>query len=528
MKNDRISTFKMVILSPLLFVLNHSFGQIYSRTATDQTITITPKGIVGNLPSAAVSVTNVGLGEFALSSLTTGSSNNAFGYSALRNITTGSQNVAVGTFALTSNTEGSNNVAIGTNTMVDNIKGTSNIAIGGFALQKNTNGGANIAIGSGVLANHSFSNAGSNYSSSNIGIGSNALQDTNPPNGFGNSGKNNIAIGTESMFTNTTGFKNISLGYRSLYSNSTGFQNISIGADANYNNTIGSTNIAIGNKVLELNTTGQDNIVIGGTQKGGKASSNISIGIFSLAQNTHAGENIAIGNAALTTMAFTNSNTEYPAYNIAIGTNALKELNPTSATNSSNNVAIGANAGYNLQTGINNVFLGYQSVPGGTSVNNSVGIGHQAIVNASNKVVIGNIFVSNIGGYAIWTNYSDKRLKENIVYTDRLGLEFIKRLKTTTYSYKNDPKRRTRDGLIAQDVQQVLKDLNLSFSGLVEDENEEKTLNISYGMLVIPLINAAKEQQKTLEDLEKELSKQSADVQAIKTKLATLEARGIK
>lgn len=63
-----------------------------------------------------------------------------------------------------------------------------------------------------------------------------------------------------------------------------------------------------------------------------------------------------------------------------------------------------------------------------------------------------------------------------------------------------------RNGLIAQDVQETLQKLGLNFSGLVVDDNKDKTLNISYAELVIPLINAVQEQQKRIEALEMKLN----------------------
>jgi hypothetical protein len=136
---------------------------------------------------------------------------------------------------------------------------------------------------------------------------------------------------------------------------------------------------------------------------------------------------------------------------------------------------------------------------------NATAIGFTALVNASNKVVIGNSNVTSIGGYANWTNYSDKRLKENIIYKNDLGLNFISKLKTVSYNYKADQLKHRRDGLIAQDVAKALKDLGMQFSGLVIDDDKNKTENLSYGDFVIPLINAVQEQQKQIEAQQKQI-----------------------
>jgi trimeric autotransporter adhesin len=153
------------------------------------------------------------------------------------------------------------------------------------------------------------------------------------------------------------------------------------------------------------------------------------------------------------------------------------------------------------KTGNDDIIIGYMENMGSNNWTNATAIGANAIVNANNKIVLGNSSATTVGGYGTWSNFSDRRLKENIVYKNDLGLNFIIMLKTVTFNYITDKNKRRRDGLIAQDVQKVLKDLNLDFSGLVVDDDKDKTLNLSYGEVVIPLINAVQEQQKQIEEL---------------------------
>jgi len=153
------------------------------------------------------------------------------------------------------------------------------------------------------------------------------------------------------------------------------------------------------------------------------------------------------------------------------------------------------------KSGINNIAIGNYADVTDTSMVNATVIGYNAKVNSSNKVVIGNANVTAIGGYANWTNYSDFRLKENIKYQNDLGLTFITKLKTFSYNYKADENKRRRDGLIAQDVEQTLKSLGLQFSGLVIDQDKDKTMNLSYGDFVIPLINSVQELEKKITEL---------------------------
>ena len=111
---------------------------------------------------------------------------------------------------------------------------------------------------------------------------------------------------------------------------------------------------------------------------------------------------------------------------------------------------------------------------------------------------------------AIWSNYSDRHLKENITYRDQPGLDFIMKLKPASSNYVKDENKRRRDGLIAQDVQATLQDLGIEFSGLVIDNDKDQTLNLSYGEFVIPLINAIQEQQKIIDRQQQQIGQMIA------------------
>ncbi|MFC1569332.1 tail fiber domain-containing protein [bacterium] len=183
-----------------------------------------------------------------------------------------------------------------------------------------------------------------------------------------------------------------------------------------------------------------------------------------------------------------------------------------------NNVAIGYHALYSNTIGDFNTAIGYNADVSSSSLTNATAIGYDAEVNASNKVVIGNSSVGTIGGYADWTNYSDKRFKENIEYQDDLGLDFIMKLKTVSFNYKDDKKQRRRDGLIAQDVEAALEKIGAEFSGLVIDDDEQKTMNLAYGNFVLPLINAVKEQQNTIEEQQRRIESLEAEIETMKGK----------
>jgi hypothetical protein len=201
------------------------------------------------------------------------------------------------------------------------------------------NTGYSLFVGEGAGANEDLNNR------LNIFLGSQAGASTT-------SGYGNIGTGLEALYTNTTGNYNAAYGLRSLNRNTTGFENIAIGNLSLYSNTTGNDNIAIGVNSLYTNSTG---------------SLNIASGYGSLFYNTTGSNNVALGYFA-----------NY--YN----------------TTGNNNTLLGYNAGTTSipgnanTTGSNNTFIGYNSGPGtSTQLTNAIAIGYNALVSASNSLVLG-------------------------------------------------------------------------------------------------------------------------------------------
>ena len=103
---------------------------------------------------------------------------------------------------------------------------------------------------------------------------------------------------------------------------------------------------------------------------------------------------------------------------------------------------------------------------------------------------------------------SDQNEKNTITDSD-LGIDFIKRL--TPKSYIFNGKTRTHYGLIAQDVETVLTDINKPTSGFAgfiksdiseEQDGSEYRYGLRYTEFVAPLIQAVKDQQAIIEDLQ--------------------------
>lgn len=163
--------------------------------------------------------------------------------------------------------------------------------------------------------------------------------------------------------------------------------------------------------------------------------------------------------------------------------------------------------GSNFTTGgggpSSSIFIGNNIATGGGGPLNSIFIGNGINTGgAINSVVIGNTSMTSIGGQVGWSTLSDGRFKKEIKdYT--LGLEFINKLKPKSYKYNNNTNEIIYNGLIAQDVEQTLKELGAEFSGLCKPNTESENYSIRYGDFVIPLINAVKDQQQQIEALNK-------------------------
>ncbi|GAB3520647.1 tail fiber domain-containing protein [Emticicia fontis] len=334
------------------------------------------------------------------------------------------------------------NVAVGNNALLVNTIGYYNVAIGELALSGNLDGYLNTAVGSNTLLNNTSGHHNSAY-----GAGALKLNTT---------GIYNTAIGERALENTSEGYFNTSLGSAALYNNTTGVSNTANGTFALYSNKIGSYNTGIGERALFKNIS----------------SLNTAVGYYSLYENTSGGSNTGTGYYAL------NNN-----------------------TTGAGNTASGYSAGSNNTAGNYNTFIGYQA-NSSVTVSNSTAIGSGANVDASNKVRIGNSSVTVIEGQVAYTYPSDRRLKENIVYTDRLGLDFISRLKTVSYSYISDKTKVRHDGFIAQDIEQVMKDLGVPFSGL--KKTEEGTYSLAYSDFIMPLVNSVKELKQQNQKLEQQ------------------------
>jgi len=316
--------------------------------------------------------------------------------------------------------------------------------------------------------------------------------------GIGGGDNTNTSIGNASMRANT-GARNTAFGNASLQANSIGSDNTAVGYFALNKNTartnptyIGNQNTAVGSYSLQSNTTG---------------TRNTGTGAFSLQNNTTGLDNSATGYSVLKSNTTGYRNTAAGSYSlywndVGIENTAIGHFSLQQNTSGGGNTALGTNSLQKNTEGNNNTALGYKADVSLTNLSNATAIGYNALVTASNSIVLGNSSVTNIGGYASWSNKSDRRIKKNIRDT-RYGLATVMQLRPVDYSLiSNDLKQ---VGFIAQEVNKLVPEV---ITGVEGDLEKGEILGITYANLVPVLTKAIQEQQKQIDGLHAQLNEQ--------------------
>ena len=188
-------------------------------------------------------------------------------------------------------------------------------------------------------------------------------------------------------------------------------------------------------------------------------SGDFAFGTYPLQVISATGTNTATGNGAL------QNNTTVGDANTASGRGAL-----FSNTTGLGNTSSGVSALPSNTTGFHNVAMGFEALSSNTIGNNNTAIGHAAnvlggnltnataigslsVVNASNKVRIGNSDVTVIEGQVAFTSVSDRNQKENFKPVDgEQVLEKIREIPVQSWNYiGHDPKEFRHYGPVAQD-----------------------------------------------------------------------------
>jgi len=334
----------------------------------------------------------------------------------------------------------------------------------------------------------------------------------------------NTFIGYQAANNNTTGSINTVNGYQALYSNTTGNGNTATGGYALYSNINGGYNTAHGEHALYSNQTGFQNTAIGVTSLRNNTSGNCNTatGDQTLLVNSSGSYNTANGWRAL--MLSTGSN------NTATGNQALYDNSSGNYNTADGNYALNDNT-----TGSYNTALGNNAFAAGTSFDNSMALGSNAIIDASNKVRIGDASVTSAWVQVNWSIGSDVRIKNN-VKENVSGLDFIKLLRPVTYNYniskqneilgvadtsdlesKYDIEKIQFSGFIAQEVDAAAKNAGYSFSGI---DKSGKLWGLRYAEFTVPLVKAVQELDESLNVNVESLKLEN---QALKAQLSSLQ-----
>ena len=228
---------------------------------------------------------------------------------------------------------------------------------------------------------------------------------------------------------------------------------------------------------------------------------NTAVGEYAFDENTTGAWNTAVGYDAL-------DRNESGHYNTAVGSNALDY------NTASDNTAVGHSALDTNVTGWRNTALGSESDVSTANLFNATAIGYAAIVDASNKVRIGNTFVTAVeiagihgsitsGGIAVYVNSngllgtttSSARFKTGIADLGSTS-DVLYSLRPVTFQYRPeiDPAGITQYGLIAEEVAEVAPDL------VINDENGDP-YTVRYEQLVPMLLNELQELRAEVEAL---------------------------
>ncbi|MEM6810913.1 MAG: tail fiber domain-containing protein [Pseudomonadota bacterium] len=188
---------------------------------------------------------NIGVGQNALTALTTGIENSAFGYNSLTAITAQNANTAFGYQALQNSTS-SSNTGFGANALQNATSGR-NTAVSGGSLRNLVTGGLNTFVGfqSGLDAN-------------NI--------------------NNTVAVGDRALPLITSGDNNVAIGRQAGQALTSGQNNTFLGTNAGDTLTSGDNNILIGNNIQSSTTTSSNELNIGDIIRGSLTNNNLALG----------------------------------------------------------------------------------------------------------------------------------------------------------------------------------------------------------------------------------------------------------
>jgi hypothetical protein len=355
-----------------------------------------------------------------------------------------------GNEAVTGNISGTGNVSGGAGSFTGNLSSDGIVSGSGGSFSGNVEIGSELQLPNSSLATGNILKGGKLFLH-NFGI-SNTFLGQNAGNTFEITGDNNTGTGTNALKGLTTGCCNTASGNNALWQNTTGSGNTASGDGALYANSNGNNDTAIGRWALISNSTGSGNTALGVTalQLNTSGESNTALGYQALQYNCpstcnsnfgEGNENTASGYEALISNSIGNDNT-------ADGSHALQNN-----TTGGGNTAVGDFALQSNTLGGGNTAIGGTADVSSQDLSNATAIGYGAVVNASNKIRLGNTSVTVVEGNVAYTFTSDRNQKENFRSVNaEATLTKLASLPVSSWNYiGQDAKKFRHYGPVAQD-----------------------------------------------------------------------------
>ncbi len=473
---------------------------------------------------------NTGVGCQSLFNNTSGQFNTALGYVSGYNIDDGDYNTAIGVRALYHNENGHENTAVGNGALHEST-GSYNTAIGRDAGYNITSGESNIMIGRSIYAPSSTDNYQLNIgnlifgtdvdgtettiSSGNIGIGNNdpyyKLDVMGNIRAHNNSGHTKILLegqsGSSSVYFEENGYYRASVGYSVdneylflheggnvvVKDGNMGIGNVApqhkldVEGDAQLKSTTGNVKLFMdghsGNSEMEF--------LVDGVFKGSVGySSGLDYLYF------YMGDFVALKNGNMG-IGFVN-----PQHKLDVEGDA--QLKSTTGNvelfmdghSGNSEIEFQVDGGFAGSVGYNadNDYLYFYE--GGNVVvkNGNLGIG---TTTPGYRLQVGNSGDGSTARANAWQTFSDRSLKRDLSLIDD-PIHKIEQVSGYYYYWKDGDDKSRQTGVIAQEVEEVLPE--------IVQTDAEGIKSLDYSKLTPLLIEAVKEQQSYIEDLENRLS----------------------
>jgi len=343
-----------------------------------------------------------------------GSYNTLYGYGAGSSLSSGSNCIIIGKDAQASSNSVSDEITLGNSSITKFripginvvLKDNGGTPTQGHVLTVDASGEASFAAASGGGGSVSSDSAENTIGGSDAGLNLNTSSSyRNTLFGYQageqiNSGDDNTCIGWKAMDKLTNGSKNVAVGSEALENNSSGSDNVAIGWEAGRSLTSGQGNTMIGN-MAGRSMSGNENIAIGdhaysnggGTRTIGIGGESVWLGgtdVIGIGKYTMSRGNSQVGGIGIGYYAGRNNAGDH---NVYIGYEAGKGTSSSPYSTGNYNTGFGYRSLYNVTTSSSNVAIGASTGDVLTTGNNNIMIGDGADASSatvSNEITLGN------------------------------------------------------------------------------------------------------------------------------------------